>query len=76
MLRIKEFNADQEFAFASDTLLDLGIDLVLIPTRKPEPHIERTIRILKERYRSLFHKLPSSIMPKIMAVKAAQECAR
>ena len=76
LLRIKEFNADQEFAFESDTLLDLGIDLVPVPIGKHEPHIERTIRTLKERYRSLFHKLPFNMMPKIMVVKAAQECAR
>ena len=75
-LKIKEITADQEFKFAKDVLTNMDINFVPVLAGKHQPHVERTIRTLKEHYRSMYHQLPFKSMPRLMIVKGAQECAR
>jgi len=80
-MRVKIIHADPEFAFMKNEMDTLDIEVIPEARMAPDTNvmaakehvseIERTIRVIKERYRSLWHRLPYKTMPKLMIEEAA-----
>ena len=49
---------------------DKDIEVVIVPAQTHVPEVERFIRVIKERFRALYHHLPYSTMPGVMVDKA------
>ena len=64
-----EFNTDDMISFVMPAALHI------CAADEHVPKIERPIRTLKERCRSMCHSLPYSSMPKIMTIALVQSCA-
>ena len=78
--RIHTVYTDPEFRFMQDPLANLDVDMVIederdsiddpninvAATQEHVPEIERMIRVIKERYRSLWHRMPYKMMSIIM----------
>jgi hypothetical protein len=75
--KIKIINCDNEFRPLMDELQD--VYNVVMNYANPQEHVpeaERNNRVLKERFRASFHRLPFNKMPKIMVKILAMECAK
>lgn len=64
-LKIIMIHADEEFSSLRDELLTLNIDINIAATNEHVPEIERTIRTIKERNRSLVSTMPFVHYPKL-----------
>jgi len=73
---IKEFRADVEFEKIRFDLEQKQINVNLTSGKEKQPDIERQVRVVKERYRALYHKCPFSMWPKIMIIRGATYCVR
>ena len=75
---IKEFFADPEFECVRDELEDPenGIIVNIGAAGEHEPNIERCHRVIKERYRAVYHSCPFSMWPKIMVIRGASEVVK
>ena len=83
--RIHTVYADPEFGFMQDSVANLDVDMVIDDARNSAddpninvaiaqehvPEVERMIRVIKERYRSLWHRMPYKAMPIVMIQEAA-----
>ena len=61
-------HADQEFECLRQDLEhpECGISLHCVPRNQHEPHVEATNKLIKERVRCLWHKMPCKTIPKAM----------
>lgn len=78
-LTVKEFRADNEFEPLRDHLENsehCNITCNLVAAQEHEPNIERCIRLIKERFRVLWHMMPYSCIPRIMIIRGLQHCVR
>ena len=66
---VRIFNADNEFECLREDLLELGVVLNVASANEHCPFIERRIRWIKEKARSVRHDLPYAVMPKLMIVE-------
>ena len=66
---VKVVNADNEFEPIRQGLLTKGISVNITSANEHVPTIERRIRLIKERVRSIRHTLPYVTMPKLMVVE-------
>ena len=73
---ISNLFVDPEFKFLEDTMTDIDINMNYCSAQEHVPEIERSIRVIKERFRSMYHRLPYQCMPKIMIKHGAMECVR
>ena len=75
---IKEFFADPEFECVRDELEnpENGIIVNIGAAGEHEPNIERCHRVIKERYRAVYHSCPFSMWPKIMVIRGASEVVK
>ena len=74
--QIKMIHADPEFKIFKDDFADIDIELNCASAQEHVPDVERAIRTIKERYRSMFNRLPYKAIPKTMIQIGATECAR
>ena len=65
---VKVINADNEFEPLRKDLIKMGIATNITSANEHVPRIERRIRLIKERVRSIRHTLPYVTMPKSMVV--------
>ena len=73
---VTKMRADPEFEMLRDVMLDLDIELECCSAQEHVPEIERSIRVIKERFRTLYHRLPFNAIPKVMVKVAAMECVK
>jgi hypothetical protein len=73
---VKYLHVDPELSFMQDTMLDLDIQINITLAKEHVPDIERPIRVIKERARSLWHRLPNRTMSKIMIKMGVLEAVR
>ena len=72
---IKTVFGDPEFDIMRDTFVDLDIDQNVASAQEHVPEIERAICLIKERIRAMWHRMHYSVIPKVMVIALAQECA-
>ena len=73
---IKEFHADPEFQCVTKELEDNGITCNICAAEEHVPDIERIIRVIKERYRAMYHAAPFSMWTKLMVIRGAANVAK
>ncbi|KAL7556597.1 hypothetical protein ACA910_003488 [Epithemia clementina (nom. ined.)] len=75
--RITKIHADNEFHSLQENLKNLeNIEIKLANAQEHVPEAERNIRIIKERVRATFHRLPFTKITKIMTQILVMECAK
>ena len=74
--RITELHVDPEFKFLKEVMKDIDIELNCSSAQEHVPDIERSIRVIKERFRALYHRLPFNCITKTMVKYGAMECVR
>ena len=57
-------------------MADINIDLRCVAAQEHVSEVERSIRVIKERFRSVYHRLPFQRMPKLMIRLGVMEAAR
>ena len=74
--KVVQCNMDNEFIPLTGDLMEMGI--IINPTSANEhvPSIERRIRVIKERSRSLRHNLPYKHIPKLMIIELVKFTVR
>ena len=73
--RISTIHCDGEFRSIMDDIKDdLDIDMNYANAQEHVPEAERNNRVIKERIRSVYHRLPFQAIPKIMLKILAMEC--
>ena len=73
---ISKMFADPEFVELKPTLADIDIELNCCSAQEHVPEIERSIRVIKERFRTMYHRLPFKAIPKVMIKVGAMECVK
>ena len=73
---IHKMHCDPEFRHLKDVMADVDIELQLCAAQEHVPEIERSIRVIKERFRSMYHRLPYAALPRVMIKIGAMEVAR
>ncbi|KAL7577196.1 hypothetical protein ACA910_003530 [Epithemia clementina (nom. ined.)] len=74
---ITKIHVDNEFRSLRDNLKHLeNIEIKLANAQEHEPEAERNIRVLKERVRATFHRLPFTKITKIMTQILVMECTK
>ena len=73
---VNKVSADPEFEIIRDELEENDIALETAAAQVHVPEIERCIRVIKERYRAQFNRLPYRAINKPMVIFLSQECAR
>ena len=56
-------------------MADIDIELCCVPAQEHVSEVERSIGVIKERFRSMYHRLPFQAMPKAMICIGAMEAA-
>ncbi|KAL7564642.1 hypothetical protein ACA910_009330 [Epithemia clementina (nom. ined.)] len=75
--RITKIHSDNEFRPLRDNLKNLeNIEIKLANAQEHVPEAERNIRVMKERVRATFHRLPFTKITKIMTQILVMECAK
>ncbi len=75
--KITTIHCDNEFRPLMDELEDVyNVHMNYANPQEHVPEAERNIRVIKERFRAAFHRLPFSKLPKIMVKILAMECAK
>ncbi|KAL7564336.1 hypothetical protein ACA910_007188 [Epithemia clementina (nom. ined.)] len=75
--RITKIHADNEFRALREDLKNLeNIEIKLANAQEHVPEAERNIRVMKERVRATFHRLPFTKITKIMTQVLVMECAK
>ena len=72
--QVCDIHADNEFACVSDVFLPIVFDIV--PADSHVGEVERSVRTIKERLRSLVHGLPFKRIPKLMIQHMVTESVR
>ena len=71
---VKRALMDGEFEPLRDDITQLTIDLNCTAPNEHVPHIERQIRVIKERVRATRHTLPFKVIPLLMLIKMIHYC--
>ena len=75
--KITTIHCDNEFQPIMKEMEKIyGIRMNYANPQEHVPEIERSIRVIKERFRVAFHRLPFKIIPKIMIKILAMECTK
>ena len=74
--KIVHFNGDPEFECLRAELEENEMRVHIRTKGEHEPHIERCIRLVKERYRAFYHGCPFNSHPKIMIIRGASEAVK
>ena len=74
--QIAKLFVDPEFRFIEDEMTDIDIEMHYCAVQEHVPEVERSIRVIKERFRAMYHRLPYRCIPKTMVKYGAMECAR
>jgi hypothetical protein len=75
--RIVAIHCDNEFKPLMDELKDIyNVTLNYASAQEHVPEAERNNRVIKERFRAAFHRLPFTKIPKIMIKVLAMECTK
>jgi hypothetical protein len=72
--KVSHFLMDGQFDSLRYTLSGLGINLNIVARQEHVPEVERYIRTLKERVRSVYNTLPFTPMPNRMMVELVYYC--
>jgi hypothetical protein len=76
-LKVKTILWDNEFRPLTKRLLDeFGIHVNYSNPQEHVPEAERNNRVIKERFRAAYHRLPYTKIPKIMIKMLTMECAK
>ena len=67
---------DPEFKHLEDTMTDIDIKMNYCSAQEHVPEIERSICVIKERFRAMYHCLPYQCLPKVMVCVGALECVQ
>ena len=59
-----------------DVMANIDIDLRCVAAQEHVAEVERSIRVIKERFRSVYHRLPFQGLPKLMIRLGVMETAR
>ena len=74
---IKTIHCDNEFQPLVHPLTnEFGIGINYSNPQEHVPEAERNIRVVKERFRASFHRLPFTKLPRVMVQVLAMECAK
>ena len=73
---IKYLHVDPEFKFMTETMKELNVTVNLTAAQEHQPEIERAIRVIKETYQVLWHRLSYKVMPRIMIKIGVMEMVR
>ncbi|KAL7562162.1 hypothetical protein ACA910_020358 [Epithemia clementina (nom. ined.)] len=74
---ITKIHVDNEFRTLRENLMNLeNIEIKLANAQEHVPEAERNIRVMKERVRATFHRLPFTKITKIMTQMLVMECAK
>ena len=74
---ITTIHCDNEFRPLMDELRDhYNVTMNYANPQEHVPEAERNNRVIKERFRAAFHRLPFKALPKIMVKTLAMECAK
>jgi hypothetical protein len=74
---IKTIHCDNQFQPLLKELTEAyGVSINYANPQEHVPEIERSIRVIKERFRATFHRLPFTKIPRIMVQILAMECAK
>merc|ERR1711884_440630 len=65
---VKYMWADNEFECLREDLLSIGVTLYICAANEHISFIERDVRTVKQRYRSIRHSLPYTTMPSLMVI--------
>ena len=64
---VKSIHCDRECESLFDPIADdMGIDMICAPAQAHVPKVERSNRVIKERVRSVFHRLPFRAIPSVV----------
>jgi hypothetical protein len=75
--RITTIHCDNEFKPLMNELQDVyNIKMNYVNPQEHVPEAERNNRVIKERFRAAFHRLPFTMIPNIMVKILAMECAK
>ena len=76
--QIARLHVDPEFKAIQDEMMDdaNGIEMVYVAAQQHVPEVERIIRVIKERYRAMYHCLPYKAIPSIMIKAAAKRAVK
>ncbi len=66
---IKTLYTDRQFECLWDVMTDIDITLDTAAAQAHQADVERMIRLVKERFRSIFHSLPFGCWPRVMIVR-------
>ena len=73
---VRKINADPEFKFAEQEMIDIDIEMNFVAAQEHVSLIERNIQFGKERYRCLYHSLPYNNIPILMIEKGFEQCVK
>ena len=73
---IKEFHADPQFECIRRELEKNEMRVNICAAQEHQPDIERAIRLVKERYRALYHQSPYGMWPKLMIIRGIAQCVK
>ena len=73
---IKELHADPEFECIKEEMEINDIKVNLTAAEEHQSDIERLFRVIKERYRAMYHRCPYAMWPKIMVIRGASEAVK
>ena len=73
---ITDLFVDPEFKFLEDTMTDIDITMNYCSAQEHVPEIERSIQVIKERFRAMYPCLPFKCITKTMVKYGAMECVR
>ena len=75
--KITTIHCDNEFQPIMKSMEDVyGIRMNYASPQEHVPEVERSIRVIKERYRASFHRLPFMKIPKVMIKILTMECTK
>ena len=74
-MTVKVLHADHEFECVKPDFEDM-MEINICPKDQHVPDIERMNRVIKERYRALYHRNPYSMWPKIMIIRGVADVVK
>ena len=73
---IKELHVDPEFECLQQEMELNDITVNLTAAEEHQSDIERMFRVIKERFRAIYHRCPFAMWPKIMIIRGASEAVK
>ena len=70
---ISKIHCDPEFHHLHDVLVDIDIELNCALAQQHVVEVERSIQVIKEQFRLVYHHLPFQSMPKVLICLGVME---